>query len=49
MQCINSVIQTAVNNIFLSCCKLILTWIECFIFSLVFVAVAMYNLPVILN
>ena len=37
----NSKIQNAVSNIFLSCC--ILTWIECLIFSFVFVVVGMYN------
>ena len=42
MQCKNSKIQNAINNIFLSCC--ILTWIECLIFSFVFVVVGMYNL-----
>ena len=42
MQCKNSKIQNAINNIFLSCC--ILTWIECLIFSFVFVVVSMYNL-----
>ena len=42
MQCKNSKIQNAINNIFLSCC--ILTWIECLIFSLVYVVVGMYNL-----
>ena len=44
MQCKNSKIQNAINNIFLSCC--IPTWIECLIFSFVyvFVVVGMYNL-----
>ena len=42
MQCKNSKILNAINNIFLSCC--ILTWIECLIFSFVFVVVGMYNL-----
>ena len=43
MQCKNSKIQNAINNIFLSCC--ILTWIECLIFSFVFVElVGMYHL-----
>ena len=42
MQCKNSKIQNAINNIFLSC--FILTWIECLIFSFVFVVVGMYNL-----
>ena len=42
MQCKNSKIQNAINDIFLSCC--ILTWIECLIFSFVFVVVSMYNL-----
>ena len=42
MQCKNSKIQNAMNNIFLSCC--ILTWVECLIFSFVFVVVGMYNL-----
>ena len=36
MQCKNSKIQNAINNI--------LTWIECLIFSFVFVVVGMYNL-----
>ena len=42
MQCINSTIQKAINNISLSCC--ILTWIECLTFSFVFVVIGMYNL-----
>ena len=42
MQSKNSKIPDAINNIFLSCC--ILTWIECLIFSFVFVVVGMYNL-----
>ena len=44
MQCKNSKIPNAINNIFLSCC--ILTRIECLVhvFSFVFVAVGMYNL-----
>ena len=40
MQCKNSKIQNANNNI-LSCC--ILTWIESLIFSFVFVVVGMYT------
>ena len=46
MQCKNSKIQNAINNIFLSCC--ILTWIECLIFSFVFVVVGMYMYNLIL-
>ena len=44
MQCKNSKIQNAINNIFFSCC--ILTWMECLIFSFVYVVVVigMYNL-----
>ena len=47
MQCKNSKIQNAINNFiyFLSCC--IPTWIECLIFSFVYVVVVvvgMYNL-----
>ena len=44
MQCKNSKIPNAINNIlyFLSSC--ILTWIECLIFSFVFVVIGMYNL-----
>ena len=45
MQCKNSKIQNAISNIFLSCC--ILTWIECLIFSSVFVVVGIYNLILI--
>ena len=40
MQCKNSKILNAINK--LSCC--ILTWIECLIFSFVFVVIGMYNL-----
>ena len=40
MQCKNSKIPNAINNIFF----VILTWIECLIFSLVFVVIGMYNL-----
>ena len=43
MQCKNSKIQNAINNILLY----ILTWIECLIFSFVFVVVGMYNLIVL--
>ena len=40
-----SKIQNAINNIFLSCCILTwIHWIECLIFSFVFVVVGMYNL-----
>ena len=42
MQCKNSKILNAINNIFLSCC--FLTWIECLIFSFVFVVIGMYDL-----
>ena len=42
IQCKNSKIPNAINNIFLSCC--ILTWIEYLIFSFVFVVIGMYNL-----
>ena len=44
MQCKNSKIQNAMQSViyFLSCC--ILTWIECLIFSFVFVVVGMCNL-----
>ena len=42
MQCKNSKIPNAIKNIFLPCC--ILTWIECLIFSFVFVVIGMYNL-----
>ena len=45
MQCKNSKIPNAVNNIFLSCC--ILTWIECLIFSFVFIVIGMYNLKLL--
>ena len=44
MQCKNLKILNAINK--LSCC--ILTWIECLIFSFVFVVIGMYNLHVIL-
>ena len=40
MQCKNLKILNAINK--LSCC--ILTWIECLIFSFVFVVIGMYNL-----
>ena len=40
MQCKNLKIPNAINK--LSCC--ILTWIECLIFSFVFVVIGMYNL-----
>ena len=40
MQCKNSKLPNAINE--LSCC--ILTWIECLIFSFVFVVIGMYNL-----
>ena len=42
MQCKSSKIPNAIKNIFLSCC--ILTWIECLIFSFVFIVIGMYNL-----
>ena len=44
MQFKNSKIQNAINNIFLSCYILTVTWIECLIFSFVFVVVGMYNI-----
>ena len=47
MQCINSTIQNAINYIVLSCC--ILTWIECLIFSFVFVVIGMYNLILLIS
>ena len=42
MQCKNSKIPNAINIIFFV--MLFLTWIECLIFSFVFVDVGMYNL-----
>ena len=45
MQCKNSKIQNAINNIFfVMLYSKFLTWIECLIFSFVFVVVGMYNL-----
>ena len=41
MQCKDSKIPNAINNIFFVIC--ILTWIECLIFSFVFVVIGMYN------
>ena len=42
MQCKNLKIPNAINDIFFSCC--IPTWIQCLIFSFVFVVIGMYNL-----
>ena len=47
MQCKNSKIQNAINNIVLSCC--ILTWNECLMFSLLLVIVGMYNLILLIS
>ena len=44
MQCKNSKIQNANNNIYFVMLYSMLTWIECLIFSFVFVVVGMYNL-----
>ena len=44
MQCKNSKIKNAINNIFLPCCILTVTSLEYLIFSFVFVVVGMYNL-----
>ena len=45
MQCKNSKIQNAINNIFFVIVICIVTWIECLIFNFnVFVVVGMYKL-----